>query len=72
MVPGLVEKKHIWIHKGVKNQLCTLWIPVLGELGLQVLVFGLEELDQVCRLSDPRVTAQELVAVLLQELEAHQ
>lgn len=47
-------------------------LPVLGELRLQVLVFGVEELDEVCRLRDPRVAAQKLVTILLQELEAHQ
>ena len=46
-------------------------IPVLGELRLQVLVFGAEELDEVCGLIDPRVAAQKLVAVFLQELQAH-
>lgn len=47
-------------------------LPVLGELRLQVLSSGVEELDEVRGVRDPRVAAQELVAVFLQELEAHQ
>ena len=45
-------------------------LPVLGEVRLQVLVPGVEELDELCSLGHPRVAAQELVTVLLQELEA--
>lgn len=48
------------------NMLC---VPVLGELRLHVLVFGVEELDEVCRLRDPRVAAQKLITIFLQELE---
>lgn len=47
-------------------------LPVPGELWLQVLSVGMEELDEVRRLRDPRVAAQKFVAVLLQELEPHQ
>lgn len=46
--------------------------PVLSELRLQVLVFGVEELNEVCRLRDARVGAQELITIFLQEFEAHQ
>lgn len=46
-------------------------LPVLGELRLQVLVFGVEELNEVCRLRDPRVAAQKFITIFLQELEAH-
>lgn len=52
----------------------ALWgnLPVLGELRLQVLSVGMEELDEVRRLRDARVAAQKFVAIFLQELEAHQ
>lgn len=46
--------------------------PVLGEVRPQVLLFGVEELDELSRLRDPRVAAQKLIAILLQELEAQQ
>lgn len=46
-------------------------LPVLGELRLQVLVFGVEELNEVCRLRDPRVAAQKFITIFLQDLEAH-
>lgn len=47
-------------------------LPVLEQVRLQVLSGGMEELDQVRRLADARLAAQKLVAVFLQELEAHQ
>lgn len=47
-------------------------LPILGKLRLQVLVYRVEELDEICRLRDLRVAAQELITVFLQELEAHQ
>lgn len=46
--------------------------PVLGELRLKVLIFGVEELNESCRLRDPRVAAQKFITVFLQELEATQ
>lgn len=45
-------------------------LPVSGELRPHVLVFGVEELDEVCRLRDPRAAAEQFIAVFLQELEA--
>lgn len=47
-------------------------LPILVELRLQVLVVGMEELDEVCRLTDPRIAVQKLVAIFLQKLEAQQ
>lgn len=45
-------------------------LPVLGEVWLQVLVFGHEELCDLRALSHSLVTSQQLVAVALQELHA--
>lgn len=47
-------------------------VPVFGEVWQQVLVRGLEELDQVCRPKDLDVTAQKFIAVFLQHLETQQ
>lgn len=44
----------------------------MGKLRLQFLVFGVEELDQVCRLADPRVAAQKCITIFLQKLESQQ
>lgn len=47
-------------------------LPVLGKLRLQVLVYRVKKLYEICRLRDLLAAAQELITVFLQELEAHQ
>lgn len=72
---GFETPKRLWAskHTQTSNTLIALSmfnLPVSGELRLQVLVFGVEELDEVCRLRDPRAAAEKFIAVFLQELEA--